>query len=246
MLTMFDQNTINNLGYYVYLLIDKTTNKPFYVGKGKGNRIFDHVAFAMKNPHVSTEKCDLIRKLYPNKLDYRIVRHKLTESEAFMLEASLIDVLKFCGLNLTNQMNGHHTDMFGMMTIDEIKNLYSAQQLTSMSNDCIIININKTYHSGVSIYDATRSCWRIDKNKLCKIKYVLAEYRGLIVEAFEVNKLLPVTCVYGPECKNAGKTYTRYEFDGVPAPSSIRNLYVGKSVAHIKVQGRANPIIYKI
>ena len=133
-----------------------------------------------------------------------------------------------------------------MMTIDEIKNLYSAQQLNSISNDCIIININKTYNSGVSIYDATRSCWRIDKNKLGRIKYVLAEYRGLIVEVFEVNKWLPVTCVYGQECKNAGKTYTRYEFDGVSAPSSIRNLYIGKSVAHIKLKGRANPIIYKI
>ena len=39
----FTQEVIEQLKYYVYLLIDPTTNKPFYVGKGQGNRIFSHV-----------------------------------------------------------------------------------------------------------------------------------------------------------------------------------------------------------
>ena len=28
--------------WYVYLLSDPNTNEIFYVGKGKGNRVFDH------------------------------------------------------------------------------------------------------------------------------------------------------------------------------------------------------------
>ena len=32
---MFDEKTKQNLKYYVYLLIDSTTNQPFCVGKGK-------------------------------------------------------------------------------------------------------------------------------------------------------------------------------------------------------------------
>jgi hypothetical protein len=40
---MFDEKTIAELKYYVYLLVNPETNTPFYVGKGEGNRVFDHL-----------------------------------------------------------------------------------------------------------------------------------------------------------------------------------------------------------
>jgi len=36
----FSNAVIEQLSYYVYLLIDPRTDKVFYVGKGAGNRIF--------------------------------------------------------------------------------------------------------------------------------------------------------------------------------------------------------------
>ena len=39
---MFDNITISKLGYYVYALINPINNKPFYIGKGKENRVFSH------------------------------------------------------------------------------------------------------------------------------------------------------------------------------------------------------------
>ena len=39
----FSSNTINNLGYYVYIYSDPDTKVPFYIGKGKGNRCFNHL-----------------------------------------------------------------------------------------------------------------------------------------------------------------------------------------------------------
>ena len=43
MLMSFSKKTIDELGYYVYVYSDPDTQKPFYVGKGKGNRVFDHL-----------------------------------------------------------------------------------------------------------------------------------------------------------------------------------------------------------
>ena len=32
------------LGYYVYLYVDPRSNRPFYIGKGKGRRILAHLS----------------------------------------------------------------------------------------------------------------------------------------------------------------------------------------------------------
>lgn len=39
----FSEETIKNLKSYVYKLIDPRDGKVFYVGKGKGNRVFSHM-----------------------------------------------------------------------------------------------------------------------------------------------------------------------------------------------------------
>ena len=107
---MFDQLTIEKLDFYVYALINPNDNKPFYIGKGIGNRVFNHQNCAIKDEH-SNLKLDTIREIISSGLEVEhiIIRHGLNEKEAFEIEASIIDFgIKF-GFEFSN---------FGIQLID--------------------------------------------------------------------------------------------------------------------------------
>ena len=44
----FAREVVEKLDNYVYRLVDPRTGLTFYVGKGSGNRVFDHAAGALK------------------------------------------------------------------------------------------------------------------------------------------------------------------------------------------------------
>lgn len=253
---MFDEKTCLELKYYVYILLDPKDNKPFYVGKGINNRVFNHLDCALTDIGNSNAKYDRIKEIIQQgeAVKYVIVRHGLTESEAFQIEATLIDTLTYCGLILSNITGGHNSIEKGLMTSEEIIRLYNAQPLNEIGADCVLININKTYRRGNGtnpIYQATKEIWLISEWKLPQIKYVLSEYRGLIVEVFEVKN-------WYPKQRGKNKTIdkekniriqievTGYGFNGVVAPEEIRKLYINKSVAHIKKRGAAQVIRYNL
>lgn len=86
--------------FYTYMLVDPRNNKPFYVGKGTGNRAYSHLNFTSgsNNPH----KDNIISKLYSLNLTpiVTIVEYFDNESIAYTEEAKLIESI---GLNnLTN------------------------------------------------------------------------------------------------------------------------------------------------
>lgn len=242
---MFDQKTIEQLQYYVYILIDSRNGKPFYVGKGFANRVFNHLQCALEE-EINNDKYDTIRSIIAENVEVKhlIIRHGLTEKQAFEIESTIIDLLDYLNFEITNKVLGHNTYENGIRTTDEIIRLYNAQSLTAVDDDVIFININKLYKRGgdvEKIYQATKSSWVISKNRINKLKFVLSEYRGLIVEVFEVDEWYEV-----PTVDKNGKDKIRWGFNGKVASAEIRNKYVNKSVAHAKKQGAANPIYYKI
>ena len=60
----FTPEVESKLQYYVYALVDPRTDPIFYVGRGVGNRVFQHIAGAEnKNACSTSEKLDQIRAI---------------------------------------------------------------------------------------------------------------------------------------------------------------------------------------
>ncbi|WP_010522875.1 LEM-3-like GIY-YIG domain-containing protein [Aquimarina agarivorans] len=240
---MFDNKTIERLGYYVYALIDPITNLPFYIGKGVGNRVFNHKYDAENLEDISTLKLDTIREINSKGFEVKhiIIRHGLKETEAFEVEASLIDFGNYIGLGLSNIVEGHHVGYKGLMTTDEIIRLHNAAPLHELQHPVIIININRKYKRGESvehIYHATKQAWVIGEHRRNTVKYALSEYTGIIIEVFEIHEWYNFI--------TEDKRSNRWGFHGKVASDEVRNLYINKSIAHTKKKGAANPIKYRL
>lgn len=229
------QSTIEKLGYYVYLLIDPRNGKIFYVGKGKGNRINQHLSGVLNDETNETEKIKKIREIQNFGLDVEhiVLRHELIEKEAFEVESAVIDVLGKD--NLTNLVKGHNSEDKGLMKLEDIKIKYEAEN-TVIEEPVILININKLYQrdmTGKEIYEATRKSWRINIDRVKNIKIAFSIYRGIIREVFLIDKWLSSPEVQG-----------RYMFQGKVAPKDIREKYLNKSVSKYWKKGSQNPIKY--
>lgn len=114
---MFSQSTMEQLKYYVYLLKDPSNNEIFYVGKGINNRLFNHLNCALEGEE-NSDKLNRIRDVISlgNNVIHYVLRHGLSEKEAFEIEASVIDVIGI--QNLTNAQSGHYSDDYGLKTCD--------------------------------------------------------------------------------------------------------------------------------
>jgi hypothetical protein len=236
----FDKLTQEKLQYYVYVLVDPRTKQAFYIGKGKGNRVFEHVLGAIKESFES-DKIDTIKAIRKagHSVQHVIIRHGLTEDVAFKIESSLIDFTNYLGGKLTNEVLGHGSCKFGLMTAQEIVSTYNAQPLAALHHKVIIININNSYErakGGVSIYESTKQAWVIGKNRLPTLEYALAEYRGIIVGVYKIKDWYKVIL--------PGSKRVRRGFNGEEACEEIKVLYLNKSVKHTKKKGAANPIRY--
>jgi hypothetical protein len=85
----FAPATAETLRSYVYLLVDSRTGRPFFVGRGKGDRCFRHVAAASAaDDGGDTPALDRIREITAGGREVRIdiLRYGLTAEEARLAE----------------------------------------------------------------------------------------------------------------------------------------------------------------
>ncbi|NDY73088.1 hypothetical protein DO021_15505 [Desulfobacter hydrogenophilus] len=233
----FPSEVISKLKNYVYRLIDPRNGETFYVGKGKGNRIFSHVQGDTEKDALC-EKMTKIREIHLAGFDvaHVIHRHGMDEKTAFEVEAALIDAYP----GLTNVMTGHGNSDFGTMHAKEIIKHYCAE-IAVFHHKAILISVNRSA-SEVSLYEATRYAWRLNKKKAEFADVILSTLQGLIVGAFVAEEWLDATDKNFPGKENIPG---RYGFTGNEASKEIRDLYVDKRIPDkYRKKGAANPIKY--
>jgi len=235
----FSRATVEKIGYYVYCLYDPRDRKIFYIGKGKGNRVFKHMKGAIEGSQ-KNEKLITIRAMIKNriKVGHYILRHGLEEKEAVEIESCLIDMLTFGDFRelskLTNIVSGHHSWDRGIKTVNEIEALYAAKPICNkdIKHKILIININKTYKPGVSPYDATRKSWKLNINRAKNAKFIISEYKGIFRAIYKANKWA------GTDDNK------RWYFKGEEITDrKITNLFLNRQYLG-KKKGQSNPIRY--
>ena len=237
------------LGHYVYVYVDPRNNKPFYIGKGQGNRALGHLYDENDPNREKAEKIKEIRDagMYP---DIYLLRYGMTDAEARMVEAAAIDLISV--KRLTNKMRGVNKG-FGRIHWRELNEMANAQP-AQMTNEysVILININQNYRSDISdkeLYEATRGIWRASIHNAQATRYAMAVYQGIVKEVYEPHEWAEAG-TWADEYKTRPRedidpAYNedligRIEFKGDLAPPKIQKKYVGKSVG----KHGQNPIRY--
>ncbi|SCY69812.1 hypothetical protein SAMN02910292_02556 [Lachnospiraceae bacterium XBB2008] len=243
----FSKKAIDNLGYYVYIYSDPDTRIPFYIGKGKGNRCFQHL-FLDKD----CEKVAKIQEILSQGKEpiIEILVHGVDEETALKVEAATIDLIGID--NLTNIQRGHHSSVYGRIDVDDINLRYDRELLDpdSVTENIIMIRINQNYHYGMSdfeIYEVTRCCWKVNIEQARKVEYALSVYDGIVIECFKVLDWVPAYStmhIFKQPEETKLKDERRYEFIGNIAEEPIRSKYVGKVVSDLFPKGNQNPIKY--
>lgn len=249
----FTPEVCQAIGNYVYRLIDPRNGETFYVGKGKGNRVFDHAKALLKFDAGTEEmdpKLNRIQDIINERLEvlHIIHRHEIPESAVFEVEAALIDA--YAGL--TNLQAGHGSNDRGPMNYKELIRKYDLPVLDDdIQEKLVLININNSCNrvDSDAIYRQVRFAWRISKNRAEKAEYILAVIRGVIVGAFVAHEWLPASRDYFPEFSElvGDNTEGRYGFIGQKAPIEVWGKFVGemgKRIQNKSMKHDQNPIRY--
>jgi hypothetical protein len=233
----FSPEVAGRLKTYVYRLIDPRNGETFYVGKGRGSRVFAHIREQVDEEDPSN-KLRRIRDIHLAGFEvaHVIHRHGMDDKTAFEVEAALIDAYP----GLTNIAGGLGNSDFGAMHALEIVSRYAAEPAV-FKHRALLISVNRSA-AETSLYEATRYAWKLSLPKANRAEVILPTRQGLIVGAFIASQWLAATVENFP---GREPMIGRFGFVGTEAPDATRSPYVGKRVPdEYRKPGSANPIRY--
>jgi hypothetical protein len=176
--------------------------EPFYVGKGKNKRMYDHIKEAKKYS-TSTEikgnelKINQINKIFNNGTGFPIliVEDNLTEKQAYELEKQLIakfgrvDKKTGCLTNMTSGGEGFNNPVFSLKRKEnEMQTKYNNPEiLRKMGEKRKLFNKNNPEKEKLRIYKSKKSRIKNKSQQGTKHpRYVKIEYEFIITNYFNI------------------------------------------------------------
>lgn len=216
---------MNNRDYYVYVYSDPDTNRPFYVGKGRGSRVKAH----LKYKRAETDKQKMIDRFVSQgrKPAMQIVQWAMSEDEAFAAEATLI---QFLGLgSISNRVCGRGCRKVHADFLEFIKDKKPLPERKRGGRQVLVVSANGVYRPGMSrfeLYDAVRGNLRVNPERVAECDMALILLDGFVIDVYQ-----------GLDCTEAGAEARM--FDGVGksggydivgrfASEVMKNRYVGR------------------
>lgn len=200
----FNAMVINRLKAYVYVLVDprpkgSLREKIFYVGKGNGNRCFNHAKDVSEQGEAPLDekehKLNTIRKILNtgDTVGVYIVAHDLSDNEAHALEAALIPLV-----GGTNKVLGHGgSDLW--LSKNEIDQRYDLpiqrRDIDLFNGNVLFVSLNKQDIRELSRPDAKPDMknaalgnWNISERHSRTVDGLVGVKNGLIVSIFRIDK----------------------------------------------------------
>lgn len=247
----FPPEVIEKLDAYVYRLIDPRSGATFYVGKGRGNRVFAHARGELatgsnksliEGDEISDEisdKISQIREIHQANLMVRHIIHRygMDNSTALQVEAALIDAYP----ELTNIVGGTYSNDYGVTDANDIVLRYAAET-ADFQHKVLLVSVNRSVVDS-DYYKAVHCAWKIATKKAAQAEVILATVQGLIKGAYVADRWLEATTANFSRLEQ--DIPGRFGFVGREADASIKSLYVGKRVPEeFRKKGASNPIKY--
>ena len=231
----FPLEVCERLAHYVYLYIDPRNGEVIYVGKGVGQRALAHVNRDDESPFTVRLKAMDEAGVKP-RID--ILRYGLTEDQAQLVEAAIIDL--FDVKLLGNKIRGEGVED-GRITVDRLVAELRAEPII-ITDRVILINIGRTFRhemSDADLYEKTRQSWVMDRTgrRQRQADFVLSTFASIVREVYRPTRWY--TVLPAPEGKKP-----RWAFEGVVADEGDRARYIGRSVSRLAKPGAQFPIKY--
>lgn len=259
-MTEFSEKSLSALGdFYVYGLIDPRSKLVFYIGKGKGNRVFQHELESLNSPDSEKLKLKTIAEIKADgkEVEKIIFNCNLTENEAFAAEAALINAFNYLSdAGLSNEASGHH--FHKAHSVEEFERLYGAEALKKedIKHNLLIIKVNRFYNRKMTpkeIYDAVRGAWWVSSYNAKRVDYVLGVYHSLVVGVYKpdewyefgLNRELVPEHSKDIEVTDSNKKKKYFVDSDYEVLDENKQIYYGKTIEDIGYNAKAqNPITY--
>lgn len=236
--TRFPPGVRAKLGAYVYLLVDPRTGRPFYVGRGRGDRCYRHVEAARSAPDGADGSgnfaaLDRIREAEADGRTVRvdILRHGLTRDEARLVEASVVDAL---GLDQTTRLGGARRPAV------ELGAELAERARFKRSHPVVLLRVGP--HGTDTDYGRARHGWRIgqrwvDTTSPRSPRWAVVVAGDLVDAVYRIESWEPSPAT------EARPGAGRWSFVG-PPDAALGRRYVGRNVAAYLGAGTPAPVTY--